>query len=71
MPLPIYWNDLGSFDAIDDYLTEKQYQNPNIIQIDAKANFILSETEHKKVALIGLDDLIVVDTKDALLISKK
>lgn len=71
MPLPIYWNDLWSFDAIDDYLAGKNFKNPDIIQVDAKNNFILSETENKKVALIGLDDLIVVDTKDALLISKK
>lgn len=71
MPLPIYWNDLGSFDAIDDFLTSKKFKNENIIQIDSSKNFVLSETKNKKVALIWLDDLIVVDTKDALLISKK
>lgn len=70
-PLPIYWNDLWSFDAIDDYLASKNYNNPDVMQIDWKNNFILSETDNKKVAIIWLDDLIVVDTKDALLISKK
>lgn len=70
-PLDIYWSDLGSFDAIDDYLKEKNYKNYKVINIDWENNFVLSEVTNKKVAIIWLDDLIVVDTPDALLIAKK
>ncbi|EKE26482.1 MAG: hypothetical protein ACD_4C00268G0001, partial [uncultured bacterium (gcode 4)] len=70
-PLPIYWNDLWSFEAIDDYLKKDNYENKNIISIDSKNNFTLSEVNGKKIALIWMDDCIVVDTKDALLVAKK
>ncbi len=70
-PLQIYWNDLWSFDAINDYLKCKKYSNQDILEIDAKNNLILSENKDKKIAIIWLDNCIVVDTKDALLISKK
>lgn len=70
-PLPIYWNDLGSFEAIDDYLASNWYKNINNIEIESKNNFILSEVKNKKVVLIGVENLVVVDTRDALLISKK
>ena len=70
-PLPIYWNDLWSFDAIDDDLARLWYENKNVISVESKNNFVLSETWAKKVALVWVEDVIVVDTKDALLVSKK
>lgn len=70
-PLDTYWNDLWSFDSIDDYLKEKKCVNSNLLEVDAKNNFLISEIKNKKVAIIWLDDCIIVDTKDALLISKK
>ncbi|MDD2487442.1 MAG: mannose-1-phosphate guanylyltransferase/mannose-6-phosphate isomerase [Candidatus Gracilibacteria bacterium] len=70
-PLPIYWNDLGSFEAIDDYRKKDNYENRNLISIDSKNNFTLSEVKNKKIALIGMEDCIVIDTKDALLVAKK
>lgn len=57
VPSPIGWSDVGSFDALAEEL-------PN----DQKNNFILSD---KTVSLIDVEDLIIVDTDDALLISKK
>jgi mannose-1-phosphate guanylyltransferase len=53
----IGWRDVGSFDALAQEL-------PN----DEHNNFILSD---KTVSLIDVEDLIIVDTDDALLISKK
>ena len=40
------------------------------MQIDAQENFVYRK-DKKMVALIGVRDLVVVDTGDALLISKK
>ena len=71
VPSDIGWSDLGSFDALYEELPKDENQNTaneNVIAIDSKKNFILTE---KKVALIDIDDLIIVDTADALLISKK
>lgn len=64
------WNDVGSFDALrDEYPKDSNNNasNTDLITIDSKNNFILS---NKLTATIGIDDLIVVDTTDSLLISK-
>lgn len=53
----IGWSDVGSFDALAQEL-------PN----DESNNLILSE---KHVELLGIEDSIVIDTRDALLIAKK
>jgi len=71
IPSDIAWSDLGSFDALYDELPKDQNgntQNPYHIDIDSHNNLILS---HKTIATIDIDDLIVIDTEDALLISKK
>lgn len=62
------WNDVGSWDEIAK-LTETAKQ----ISIHSKDNFtFLSGTSQRKVVgLIGVQDLVIVDTPDALLISKK
>lgn len=57
IPSSIGWSDVGSFDALSDIM-------PN----DKNNNFILS---NKPVNLIDVKDLIIIDTEDALLISKK
>jgi len=61
------WSDVGSFDSLIKEI------NPNIeaIEIDSKNNFYYSDDSKKVIATIGLEDFIVIDTKDALLIVKK
>jgi len=68
----IDWSDLGSFDALAQEFPKDDNGNsinPNLIAINSKNNFVY--TKGRLVALAGIDDLIVVDTADALLISKK
>ena len=60
----IDWSDLGSFESLANELESSH----SVIDIDSSNNLILSD---KQVALIGIKDLIIVDTPDALLISKK
>ncbi len=60
------WNDIGSFDSLIEEVESDKY-----ISIDAKNNFLKVSNQKKEVALIGVDDLIVIDTPDSLLISKK
>ena len=66
------WSDLGSFDALDEVFEKDEDANTlndTLLSIDSKNNFVYG-TERLKV-LVDVEDLIVVDTADALLITKK
>jgi len=68
----IDWSDLGSFDALaEEFEKDKNGNtlNENLIAINSKDNFVYSK--ERLISLVNIDDLIVVDTPDALLISKK
>jgi mannose-1-phosphate guanylyltransferase len=72
IPSDIGWSDLGSFDALYEELPKDKNGNTltkKHISIDSKNNLIL--THNKKIATIDVEDLIIVDTPDALLITKK
>ena len=72
VPSDIGWSDLGSFDALYDELPkdkEGNTINKDHININSKNNLIF--TYGKKIATIDIEDLMIVDTVDALLISKK
>jgi mannose-1-phosphate guanylyltransferase len=68
----IGWSDLGSFDALDEEFKKDKDGNtitPHLYSIDAKNNFIYSK--QRAIALVDIENLIIVDTGDAILISKK
>lgn len=72
------WSDLGSFDSLAHQLTpdsndnvivhsSNQAQDP--ITEGAKQNLV--STSNRQIAMIDVQDLLVIDTDDALLISHK
>ena len=72
IPSNISWSDVGSFDALFEELpkdTNGNTVNPNHISIDSKNNLVFG-TE-RIISTIDVEDLIIVDSGDALLISKK
>jgi mannose-1-phosphate guanylyltransferase len=72
IPSNIDWNDLGSFDALYEELPKDKdgnTLNKNHINIDSKNNLIYGKD--RKIATVDIEDLIIVDTGDAILISKK
>ena len=72
VPSDINWSDVGSFDALYDELPKDENNNTlneNHISIDSKNNLIYGN--EKKIATVDIEDIIIVDTGDALLISKK
>lgn len=73
VPVDIGWNDLGSFDSFYGVFQEDKDANisdeQNII-IDSKKNLIQSYNG-KIVAAVGVEDLIIIDNRDALLVCKK
>ena len=70
--LPFEWIDFGTWESVANYLQkEESYQSDiDTVEIDSTQNFVYKK-DKKFVALIGVSDLIVVDTGDALLITKK
>jgi mannose-1-phosphate guanylyltransferase len=66
------WNDVGSWNAVYELLPRDASGNclrDEAISIDAINNFV--DAKGKLVALVGVSDLIVVDTPDALLIGTR
>lgn len=63
------WSDVGSWDAVYDLAPKDAQGNAArtpVELMDAKGNYV--DAPGKMVALVGVNDLMVVDTKDALLI---
>ncbi|HTQ59413.1 MAG TPA: mannose-1-phosphate guanylyltransferase [Candidatus Solibacter sp.] len=69
IPAEIGWSDIGSWAAVYELLTKQtgdNYLAGSGLTLDASGNFLYSPS--KFVAAIGIRDLVVVDTSDALLI---
>jgi mannose-1-phosphate guanylyltransferase len=77
LPADFGWNDLGSWAALYEHQLAQQPNVPagnitetsDILSIDARGNYVYSP--QKFVALVGVKDLVVVDTGDALLITSR
>ena len=66
------WNDVGSWDAVWEVSEKNQDNNVcigDVITKKTKNCFIRGR--HKLVCTLGLEDIIVVDTQDALLVASK
>lgn len=69
LPAAVDWSDIGSWAAVYELLARKQGENiaaGDFCALDATGNYFWSP--QKFVAAIGVRDLVVVDTPDALLI---
>ncbi len=72
LPLDLYWNDIGSWDSLYDVLDKDEMENVkkgDVIAIDTKRSLIIGNK--RVVTTIGLEDCLVVETDDAILISRK
>ncbi|MDO5472709.1 MAG: sugar phosphate nucleotidyltransferase [Akkermansia sp.] len=67
------WDDVGSWISVGKYLktdTEQNAANTPLNALSSGNNIIFSDSG-KRVALVGVDNLIVVDTGDALLVAHR
>lgn len=67
----IYWNDIGSFDAIAEVLSDK---DKNVLKGDILAENCIDTMiigDNRLIAGIDLENLMIIDTPDALLVAKK
>ena len=72
VPSNISWSDVGSFDSLFEELPKDENnntKNENHISIDSKNNLVYGN--ERKIATVDVEDLIIIDTGDALLVSKK
>ncbi len=74
IPSAFGWSDLGTWASAYENLDKDYFGNAvvgdNVMVIDARDNVVFSE-KNKLVLLQGLNDYVIVDTKDVLLICKK
>jgi mannose-1-phosphate guanylyltransferase/mannose-6-phosphate isomerase len=71
-PMDVDWNDLGSYTAFYKEYEEYTDEHGNVVLnddliIDSSGNLVYSDSR-KTTALIGVNDLVIVDQDDTLLI---
>jgi mannose-1-phosphate guanylyltransferase len=69
LPAEVGWSDIGSWAAVYELIARKNGANVSagkFTTLDAHGNFLWSPT--KFVAAVGIRDLVVVETEDALLL---
>jgi mannose-1-phosphate guanylyltransferase len=72
VPLDANWNDIGSFSAIWDISDKDELGNAHqgdVLSHNSTNNLVIAE--QKLVATVGLDNCIIVETKDAILVANK
>ena len=71
VPASFDWNDIGSWSALAE-LTSPDAQGNRVsgeaVLIDAAGCFVQSD---RMVAAVGVEDLLIIDTPDALLVSRR
>lgn len=73
--LPAYglqWNDVGSWESLFEVLPVNEngniYLTDRVLDIETDHTLVYGDDHHRLVAVIGLSNMIIVDTRDALLI---
>ncbi len=78
LPAEFGWNDLGSWESLYEYQVDTRLrgdENGNVTEtagftvLDSDNNYVYSPK--KFVALVGVEDLVIVETEDALLITHR
>ena len=71
VPSDFEWSDLGSFESLYNVLPKNENENvisDSVVSVDSHRNLVLSTG--RNISTIDIDDLIIIDTQDALLISR-
>jgi mannose-1-phosphate guanylyltransferase/mannose-6-phosphate isomerase len=72
VPMDAGWSDVGSWSALWE-VSEKDENNNvikgDVIAVNSTNNYLHSD--NKLIAVVGIDNLVVVETKDAILVANK
>jgi len=72
LPIDILWSDVGSWDSLPEVIkpdAEGNVKVGDVLALDTKRTIVMGEK--RLISLIGLKDLIIIDTVDALLIARR
>ena len=72
VPLDAGWSDVGSYSALWEVCQQDEQQNVlkgDVIAHDTRNSYIHSQ--NKLIATLGVDNLVVIDTPDAVLVADK
>jgi mannose-1-phosphate guanylyltransferase len=72
VPCQMGWSDVGTWSAMSELLPENEGGvgvNGGLVAIDAVDCIV--DVPGKVVALLGLEDLVIVDTEDAILVASR
>jgi mannose-1-phosphate guanylyltransferase len=77
LPAEFAWSDVGSWAAVADALATvpgdpaaNVLVGPHVVAVDTRGSLVLARGG-RLVATVGVDDLVVVDTADALLVCRR
>ncbi|HDZ57884.1 MAG TPA: mannose-1-phosphate guanylyltransferase/mannose-6-phosphate isomerase [Pseudomonas xinjiangensis] len=72
VPLDVGWSDIGSWAALWEVSAKDEHDNVykgDVIGHETRRTYV--HAEHRLVATVGLEDLVIVETKDAVLVAHK
>jgi mannose-1-phosphate guanylyltransferase len=75
VPIDFFWSDLGSWQALDEFLRRDPEENVFMgeelkgVTVDSSGCFLMGEK--KVIAAVGVKNLVIVDTDDAVLVMDK
>jgi mannose-1-phosphate guanylyltransferase len=69
------WKDIGAWDTLHENLMTKTDEHRNLVKGERlnldTSNCVIYGKDKKLIATVGVDDLVIVDTDDALLVCPK
>jgi len=72
VPLDAGWNDLGAWDAVWKVLPKDEFGNAQVGDVLTTAcRNTLVHASSRLVSLVGVEDIVVVETPDAILVASK
>lgn len=75
VPASFDWMDVGNFkdlhEANESDARANHFRGENIHDIEVENAYVRNEESEKHIAIIGLDNIVVVNTKDGILVARK
>jgi len=75
LPVDIGWNDVGGYNSLADLFEKDQsnniVKNARYVFVDSNNNIIIGESNDKLITTIGVENMIIVDSKNGLLVCNR
>jgi mannose-1-phosphate guanylyltransferase len=71
--LPYKWTDVGTWGSVYDFFADgfENYEDGHVVSVGTTGSLIKTSHKSKLIAVAGVENLVIVDTEDALLIVPK